>query len=376
MMIYFAIALSYLSLMILGLVDNLRGPLYPDIISSFEIHHSQGAWIFAMTSMMSFFGALFSTKLFKYLDYQKSLNLALFLMAMGLFIFGNSESFSLFIIGSLFFGFSMGLMGVVQNLLVTKYSPSRLHQQLLSGLHAMYGFASLLAPIYVNLYYRFQFNWKEIFLYSSLIPLGLFVLSLFHSLPKTQDSINLQETVTKVRMPIWSISILAMVLCGYVMGEIMISSRLAFYFRDIRGFGFEASNFKVTLFFLFLLMGRLFFSFYKFKISVRHQLLISLAGTVFAILSGLFFRDEFLILSGLTMAPFYPLMVSFISSEFKLHQNHALTVSMAVQSSGIVVMHLGVGWVTDLFGIQRALLLGPLFLIISFFLLKFYKSMT
>src|SRR5262249_54553582 len=49
---------AYISLFILGLMDNSRGPFYPDILSDFGVNVTKGSLFFATTSMFSFIGSL------------------------------------------------------------------------------------------------------------------------------------------------------------------------------------------------------------------------------------------------------------------------------------------------------------------------------
>src|ERR1700754_1327637 len=49
---------AYLSLFILGLMDNTRGPFYPDVLSDFGVDLTKGSLFFALSSLCAFVGSL------------------------------------------------------------------------------------------------------------------------------------------------------------------------------------------------------------------------------------------------------------------------------------------------------------------------------
>jgi FHS family glucose/mannose:H+ symporter-like MFS transporter len=55
-----AIFFAFLSLFLLGLADNIRGPLFPEILQFFFVSSSKGSWSFATTSGAAFVGSFIS----------------------------------------------------------------------------------------------------------------------------------------------------------------------------------------------------------------------------------------------------------------------------------------------------------------------------
>ena len=41
-----AVALGYAGLFVFGLVDGVRGPVFPDVLAAFDLSDAQGAWFF------------------------------------------------------------------------------------------------------------------------------------------------------------------------------------------------------------------------------------------------------------------------------------------------------------------------------------------
>ena len=142
-----AILFAFSSLFVLGLTDNIRGPLFPEILNYFNLSSVKGSWSFATTSMAAFMGTILSTYFLKKYSMSQLLWAGIVLMFIGMFAMGSAKSFNFFIFGSSIIGLSIGFLAVAQNLLVTESISDEYKSRALSGLHAMYGLASFLAPL-------------------------------------------------------------------------------------------------------------------------------------------------------------------------------------------------------------------------------------
>ena len=153
---------------------------------------------------------------------------------------------------------------------------------------------------------------------------------------------------------------LAMAFSLYVVSEILVSSRLSLFLRRDYNYDLAEASRALFVFFVFLLAGRLVSSFIHWGNSLRQALLWSLLSTGIILSLGLMVNPWFLVLAGLTMAPFYPLAISFMSEVFPGHVQSVIGWAMSLQSLCVVSMHVGVGRFSDSFGLAAALWLGPL----------------
>ena len=131
--------------------------------------------------------------------------------------------------------------------------------------------------------------------------------------------------------------------------------------------------FFATYFFVSMMLGRLLFAVLHFKRSAPFLLSMSLILTALAILGGVYGHPILLALSGFTIAPFYPLAISWISSEFPEDLDTAVTYMMGTDSFMLIVMHLSVGKLTDLFSIHYAVLLALVFVMLSLVMVNSYR---
>lgn len=368
------IFISYASLFVFGICDNIRGPLFSQILKDFHLLDSKGSLIFALSSFFGFISSYFARYLFTFFNKKIILQGASLLLTVTLWGFAFSKGFSFFLFFCAMFGFSAGALGILPNILVSRGSSSEKKQQLLSGLHAMYGIASLLAPLLVAGIHFFTNNWRITFLIVSFFPLMLFLYSLHKShLPHHASPTKEKNPVRKKRNLFLKPQLfLAFMVSFTVAAEVMLSSRLALYMQRIWQFDLKSSSLYVTYFFTFLLIGRLLFSAIKFKRAPLFLLSSSIVVTIFFIIMGLFIHPFFLTISALGLAPFYPMAITFISSEFPESLDSALSYMMTTDSIMLVSMHLLTGRLTESFGIHRAIFSSILFLFISFLFINSY----
>lgn len=353
---WYIVGIAYLSLFVLGISDNIRGPLFPDILRGIQLNDSQGAWFFGIASLMSFVGSLLFRPLIIRWGSLKSLRVALIVLAVGLLGIGVSHNYWRLIFSAGIYGLGYGGISFIQNLLVKQGVPAFRLRQAMSGLHTMYGVSSILAPTLIVGLYRYNFSWNSVFLFVSVFPILLFFGIFMSFSPEKQ---YVQPTQVRLSRRIHFEQLIFAFMVGmYVISEVMISTRLALYMRRVHNMSAEASTWYVALFFASLMAGRLLFTVKHFKWSSRN-LLIGLASVSFLFLQlGLWWQPIFLCLTGFTMAPFFPAAVTYATEIFGRTADSAINYVVSIMSLAIVIMHLGIGYITDLWGIHFALQLS------------------
>lgn len=293
-----------------------------------------------------------------------------------------AASFEGLLVGVLFFGFSMGLMGVIQNMLIVNEVPNgEVKSKIISGLHSMYAASSLLAPVLVSAIAAMGFSaavWRQSFFAAAILCVvtGLLTLTVFkikkshHHGDQARDEgrdEGKSQSLSSNRLALrrGPRVYFAVILSSYVLAEILISSRMALYIRRELGGDLSLSNSYTALFFIFLFIGRLLFAFWSPAIPVSRQLKLSLGLSLLTLIAGLWIHPFGLALTGFFMGPFYPLMILEIGRIFTGYVKEALSWAVSLSSVFIVGMHLSVGWISESFGIRMAFALGPLFLALA-----------
>jgi fucose permease len=374
-----ALFFAYACMVALGLADNIRGPLFPELIDFFKVSNGTGSLSFAFSSGAAFVGTFLSVYLLKIIHPDKLLIFAILLMSFGLLGMGASDHFVWYLTASTLFGLSMGWTQVAQNLLITENIDSRMRTKALSGLHALYGFASLIAPYmaahaanwFHNSRFSFLADWRSAFyLTGSLSFVLLLVVSVIGSEPGF-DYAHPEPLAADVNAKNKkAMQMIGIFFAGYVAAEVLVTSRLALYLRSYFNMNLEDSSNYVTYFFIFMLAGRSFFIFKNLNFKLRSQLNFSLAATLLFLILGLYIHPFFLALTGLSMAPFYPLAIVYIAEITGAHQRKYLTFAIIMQSLLVIAMHVGVGYLTDWFGLFAAFGTGIFFIGISLYCLN------
>lgn len=372
-----ALIFAFASLFTLGLADNIRGTLFPEILNQFQVSNTLGSWLFATSSAGAFVAGIVSPAYLRRHNISSLLSTGVLLMAVGLAVIGFSGNFTWMLAGSLLLGLAIGFMAVAQNLLVAEGVESRLRSRALSGLHGFYGLSSFLAPMLAAMTTKAFGHWSAAFYVVAVVSLIALGIQLFiRPNPEfiVHKPVETDDAAAKKRISKRALSMICVFFAFYVVAEILISTRLALYMRTYFSMDLTQSAEYVTLFFMFLLIGRVSFAFIHLPFSLKAQLNGFLIGSLVCLAVGLKFHPFFLALSGLTMAPYYPLCVSYISEISKDLSRTFLSYAMSFQSFSIVAMHLGVGYMTDMFGLAFAFGVGIVALVISILCLSFHPQ--
>lgn len=371
------ILLSYASLFVFGISDNVRGPLFPEILKQFEVSDSVGSLMFALSAFSTLIASYGSRKLLRHYDRLSVLRLGALALTFSMWGMASAWSFVPFLIFSFFFGLSMGIIGLIPNILVSVGTPSIYKQRMLSGLHTMYGLASLMAPLLAAIMERLTGNWRFSFLAASVAPLMLLIYSFSksHKNLHKKSEFSLEHHKANKKRNFKPQMFLAIMLSLAVATEIMVSSRLALFMQRQWNFSMEHSSLYVTYFFIAMMIGRFLFAVVHFKTSARRLLIYSLVVSLICMVAGLWWNPLLLSLVGFTIAPFYPLTISWISEQFPEDLDSAISYLMAVDSVMLITMHLSVGKITDLSNIHTAFHLGVVFSTISLLMVYLYPKL-
>lgn len=373
-----AVIFACMSMFVLGLSDNIRGPLFPELLKYFNLTNSQGSFSFAFASTAAFFGNALGAYSLKRIHLDRLLAISVFLMGCGLFAMGMASSFAVYLVGAVFFGFSMGATGVAQNLLIAENTEGESQTKGLVMLHGFYGLSSLVAPLLASRAPAwFAGQWQSSFILTSILAFFVMMLILGSKVrPAFVSHVQHDEVLHGKKSSLKTMFWFAGFFASYVGAEILVSTRLALYMRTYFNMNLEESSDYVTGFFIFLFIGRIFFIFKSFKVPLKLQLNISLGFSLLSLILGLSFHPFFLAFIGLTMAPFYPLAIVYISEITGYQKRRFLTFVMGLQSFCVIFMHAGVGYLTDKYGLFYAFYIGIFLLLCSIFCLNLHPKIN
>ncbi len=367
------IILAYILLLFQSVLDNSRGPIYPEILSDFKIDAARGSWIFALASLSGLLANLTTRWWLPKIEAIHGTHIALILLTISSYLFGSSLQYGTYILdlSSILMGFGMGMGNVTMNILIARGTKEEFRRQFFSGLHSVYGIGSLSAPLILNIFLANQGTWSLFFQYLSIIPFLILITSLINT--SRYQHASLDRTIIKQKLSAPAklrerISY-GSVFGFYVASEIVISTRLVLYFTTEHSISLEQSRTSLSLFFLLLLLGRLLFTILPIKGSSQRWLIASCCTSLCIYFASILTTPYLLPLLGLSMSLFYPVAMDWLSKKFPTGFDWMTASVQTSVSLILVLMHIGFGHLSDLLGIEYAMYLVPAFQLICLTLL-------
>lgn len=365
------VALAFVSLLVLALLDNVRGPFYPDVIKEFGLSNTLGSLFFAFSSMVSFLSCLSAHRFLHRYNSVVLLTWSSLFLGLGFLGMSLSPHYSLVLVSCLVFGAGYGGLNLAQAVLIGSAATGERRRKLFSGLHSMYALASLVAPLLATLSREFGLSWRLAFLGFSMLPFLMALWSWRHSGHVSLLKPAVTSRPTPLNAGEWRLTLaFSIIMSIYLWGEISLSTRSVLWLRTRREVSANAADLYLSGFFLLLLLGRIYGGYMGFG-RMSNRLVLSLSAILGALLYliGLNFWPLALVFSGLAMAPFYPILMDEISNAFQHKSQQALGFVIGAGSLSVVGMHLFIGFVSDLGGLTTALeLCAGLLLVIPVFL--------
>lgn len=361
------LAFSFFSMMILGFTDNLRGPLFFDILQDFKLSDLEGAWFYSATASTGFFASVAAAYILKKQHVLQLLVLAVVTMAVALFGMGLLKNYYLFLMAAGGLGVALGFLSIAQNSSISYLTTLKTQSRVYSGLHSMYGLSSFLAPLAVGWGLGNGWTWRDFFIYTGMVVLVFTIITLVSPFPKwAQDYKKTPPPEKNSFRELGLVSVyMALAAAFYVIAEILVGSRLSLYTIREMGLSTQEASRYVTGFYLGMLVGRLGGVVFKWPGHYRFQLYASLGLSFLTIAAGLYHNPWWFVAAGLAMSPFYPVIMVYLSDVYQKRIGVMMSLTIAIQSLAIVFMHQIVGFVSNFSGIKIAFHLGFAFLILS-----------
>lgn len=351
--------------------DNIRGPLLPVLCEQLGLPFSYGGLFLTIGNIAAVISTLaMGRALLRYSEKKVTIYICIFSAFSGIAAPFVDSLTGLLLLG-LVLGASVALMGSICNILTLKGSPVHLRGRLLSIQQVMYGVGSFLGPMSFAWFYTAEYPWwTSISIVSALnVLIGLAVANVV-----PEEAPEPHEAKDKKSGFSWSILVPIGLFSIYVSGEVITSMWMPTYFVEVSGFSkVEAS--KMTSYFFLVISGSRFLSFLFIRPHWERAVMVisMLTGITFIVL-GLTVLPSALPFAGL-LGPFFPLFMASVSHAYpKMWKSLTIWIFASIQSS-LAVIHLCIGSLTDLIGIEKAFFLSPVLIAISFvMLLIFFKQ--
>ncbi len=357
------ILLAYASLLVLSLLDNIRSPYFPEILHELELTGTTGALFFSVTSLAAFVGSWSAHGIVGRFSSLLLLRAASVVLALGMVAISRSYALAPLLVSCTVFGYAYGALNLAQNLIIVEGSSPHLRRRIFSGLHSMYAFAALLAPVVASVFHWLSWSWRDAFLMtavvSALLPFCSYRLQ-SRSISERVDFAGENPSPRLNRREWVQCLLFAAMLAGYLWGEVGASTRLVLWLRAEKGMSTDMANLYLGGFFVMLLSGRILFGLLHFERVSNWDVLKWSAGfSGLAFVLALTVSPIWMVLAGFFMSPFYPVAMEQISQIFGRKSPQALGFIIGSGSLSVVALHLCLGVLTDLRSVNFALSICP-----------------
>jgi MFS family permease len=350
------VVLAYVSLLALSLIDASRGPYYPDILQDLQVNATRGSLFFAVVSLTAFFGSWRSHGFVQRHSALRLLSWSSLMLGLGFAGIGLAPSEAIMLACCTLVGFSFGALNLAQAVLIFESTTdTKKRRRLYNGLHAMYGAAALGAPLLASFTREVGLTWRHAFAAMACLPVVVSFGSFF--LRPQGSKMRSTEPAAPLNRSEWKWCLFfALLVAFYLWGELSLSTRVVLWLRRDRGYSPETADLYLAGFFASMLAGRIVFSSMSFH-SISNGTLLSVSAALGSVLyfAGLTYDPRLVIVAGLAMAPFYPVVMDQVARHFNRKSSQALGFVIGSGSLAVVLMHIAVGYISDQAGLTVAL---------------------
>jgi fucose permease len=315
----------FLSFFAFGFIDNLKGPILPELLHAEKFTMTQGGTFF-LSAYIGFVVATFLTGgISDVVGNRRILLLAAVCLCFGLIGVSQSESFwfLVWLMGCV--GVGLGAIEVGANGLILElhhHNPGR-YLNLLATFH---GTGSFLVPLYVAWLIHWKLSWQSIFLFTAILAVGLAVIFAW---PSNSDPHRSRKSPMQAKPRLRQILAFGfqppmgyyyLLISTYVAVELGVAAWLMEYLQQVRGQSVNQSSFYLSAFFVMIMLGRLMGSVVVEKIGYHRVVTIALIGGASCLLLGMLLPDSMLILfsmSGGFFSIVFPTVTAMATSNHK-----------------------------------------------------------
>ncbi len=351
---------GFLSFFVFGFIDNLKGPLLPEVLRAERMSYSQGGTFFLAAYIGFIVATLLTGVMADVVSNRRVLLLSGICLAGGIVGLNLSKAFPLLVVFMAVIGLGLGGIEVGGNgLMVELHSVKR--ARYLNLLATFHGVGSLLVPLAAAWLLTYRLAWQQIYLCAGSLA-GVLIL-LFAVVGRTELKTSLAKPnwdgAALLRIGFtWRMCWFYLLICAYVAVELGVAAWLVEYLQKVHHLSVARSSIYLSAFFVMIMLGRLVGSLLVERVGYLRMVGLSLVGTMLLLMGGLFGPADWVCLlpaSGLCMSIVFPTVTAAVSS---LHSSNMGSILGILFTFGGVGGALGpwlIGLASEAYGLQVGL---------------------
>ncbi len=342
-----------------GVIDVLKGSTLSAMLDEMQYNYSQGGFI-VMAAYFGFVVAALATGFIADIAGKKAIVFiaALFYLG-GIYSYAASHSIALFVPASFLIGFACGSAELAGNYIiidVQRKSPG-LYLNLLTS---FYGLGCMLAPLYAGVMFRAGETWRNVYLYSLLVPFALLVYFLLAPYPKLDAPAAPRPGFGVLRKTAFTPVMRWMYLLSfsYVAAEVCIATWLVEYLRVLHDTPMESGSTWLAVYFGGIMVGRFVGGFFVDRAGYLRSIAIGIAASILCVLLGISGSPALTVLlpaSGLFLSIILPTATAFVSTMGITNMGSILGLFFCFVGLGGMAGPWIAGLVNDWFGLRAGM---------------------
>lgn len=359
---------AFLAFFIFGFVDNLKGPILPILLRDLDFSYSTGGTLLLGAYLGFLIATLLTGALADTVGNKALLIAAGLLLTAGVLMFSLSATFWPLAAAMLLIGLGMGAIEVGGNSLIVEVHDER-RGQFLNLLGVFHGTGSLLVPLVAAYLLARNMSWQQIYQLTLVLTvlLTLYFLFVRYPRPGNGESHGFDLALLRSKGFTRRMNLYYLLIAVYVAAEIGIASWIVEFLQVEKGMAQTQSALYLSLFFLFIMLGRLGGSFVVERVG---YLRIILAASLFSIVFlaiGIYGHDSlaiFIPLTGFFFSIVFPTATASVSHQHAQNTGAILGLLFAFGGLGGAFGPWLMGVASDMVGIQQGFALSILYCVV------------
>lgn len=347
---------AFLSFFLFGFVDNLKGPILPNLLDDLDLSYSLGGTILLGAYLGFLVATLATGALADIAGKSVVILVACACLFVGMIGFSMSSVFWMLAATMVIVGLGMGALEVGGNLIIVDlhYREKGRYLNLLAFFH---GIGSMIVPLYAGQLLSAGVSWRGIYRSGILIVVLLFVYFLLVKYPKVGASDDNRFDIEKLGRSAFTgeMILFYIAIAVYVAAEIGVAAWLVEFLQEAKSQSLITSTLYLSLFFGAITAGRFIGSFLVERIGYLRIMLYAALASVVCSAIGIFGPAVLafvLPLTGFFFSIIFPTITAAVSD---LHKENVGTIL------GLLFTFAGIGgmlgpWIigisSDRLGIQ------------------------
>ncbi|MDE4542757.1 MFS transporter [Thermoanaerobacterium sp. R66] len=371
----FIVVLNYLLMLLIGLVDNIKGPVLSPIKSFYNVDYTYIGLLLFIGSLGFIIASFVGGMIVNRYGSKMALSLGLVFIIIGILGYFASPIFFVFLIFFFCMNFGIGMLEIGIN--ATAAVAFLVNQAIMMNLlHFFYGLGATISPNAAGRLVALKYSWQSIYLFGGIIAFLMLIVVLFTRFPGTVKYVGSGKVKYLDVLKDRHVILFSVMLGFYIASEVGIGNWAVTYLKGSYGMNSVKSSMYLSLFFAAFTIGRLLGGFVVEKIGYIKSIFIFASLAASFVTLSMVSQDLSILLSmaGLFYSIIYPTTMALAMKSFKENTGVVISVIVTVSSSINMVANFIIGKLSDLFGVFVGFSFIVVFMVLVIVMLNVLQS--